>query len=388
MLHGRQQSASDIKSFFSDAGSGKRIWMHCASLGEFEQGKPVLEAIKKIHPESIVLLTFFSPSGYRIRKNWNGADLICYLPGDTRKEAGRWISVIKPDLFILVKYEFWWVLLDTLQQNGIKTVLISGIFSKNQYYFWSGMKPFLNILKNMDHLFVQDQSSAAVLRDFGINQITVSGDNRVDSVMHNRDVLYSPAWLTESRQKFNHVIIYGSVWEQDLAAILPTIRNRSNDLHIIAPHDISPRNIALWQDAVMEATGLVSEGEGSWRIWLVDVIGQLKYMYRFANAVYVGGGFGSGLHNTLEPAVYEIPLFFGPKYHKFVESVHMVEQGSAFSVKTGKEFEQKLTEILDAKDTQESIRQKHRQYFSQNAGATTVVMNYIESNIFRDEFRK
>jgi len=374
--------------FFSKARSGRRVWMHCASLGEFEQGKPVLEALRSQYPDIIILLTFFSPSGYRIRKNWSGADLICYLPGDTRKEANRWISVVRPDLFILVKYEFWWTLLDTLHQRGVRTMLISGAFSKNHYIFWPGMGAFRQILGSMNHLFLQQESSARVLRRYGINQCTLSGDNRVDSVLQNTKIPYTPDWLTVSQRKYNNVIVFGSVWEQDLPVILDIIKNRVDDIHIIAPHDISQRHIAFWDQSVKEETGKVSGSIGSPRIWVVDVIGQLKYIYRFASAAYIGGGFGSGLHNTLEPAVYEIPIFFGPKYRKFAEAVHMVEEGTAFPVKSGKEFEHKLNEILEANDKLESIRQKQRQFFSQNAGATCVVMKYIESNIFSDELRK
>ncbi len=382
MLDGRKKSVSEIAIFFSNVGLGKRIWMHCASLGEFEQGKPVLEAIKQQYPNAIILLTFFSPSGYRVRKNWSGADLVCYLPGDTRKEVSYWISVVKPELFILVKYEFWWILLETLHQKGIRTILISGSFSKKHYIFMPAMNSFRKILKSMNHIFLQDESSADLLRKFGINHITVSGDNRVDSVLQNKEVTYDPEWLTVSRQKYNKAIVYGSVWEQDLPAILPVVKHRIHDIHIIAPHDISPENIAFWQESLNELTGRVSHESSPRRIWIVDVIGQLKYIYRFANAAYIGGGFGSGLHNTLEPAVYEIPLFFGPKYDKFVESKIMVEQGTAFAVKTGKEFEDKLSEILDNQEIIKNIRYKHRQYFNLNAGATSDVMNYIVLNIF------
>src|SRR6185295_3731851 len=309
----------------------------CSSLGEFEQGRPVIEAFRKQFPTFKILLTFFSPSGYEVRKNYDQADFIFYLPWDTRKHARYFVEKVRPSLVIFVKYEFWYHFTNEIHKKNIPLISISSIFRPDQPFFRMYGSLFRSILKSFSHFFVQNPLSAELLLGIGINQVTVSGDSRFDRVkqiMENAERLTLADQFKDSQK----VMVIGSAWPEDMEVLYPFINEHRGRLKfIIAPHEISDGFIQEIEKSVQGKVIRYSQAQVStlqdYNILIIDNVGMLSRLYRYGEFAFVGGGFGQGLHNILEPACYGIPIFFGNKtFQKFQEANDLILRGGAFEV--------------------------------------------------------
>lgn len=360
------------------------IWMHCASLGEFEQGRPVLEAIKNQYPEKSFLVTFFSPSGYEIRKDYAHADYVFYLPIDTASNARKFIEIVQPKIALFVKYEFWYHFLKTLNNKTIPTILFSAVFRENQIFFKSYGKMFLKLLSYYDQIFVQNKNSKNILNKYGVTQVEIAGDTRFDRI--NETVKEKKEFeniLTFKQDK--KIIVAGSTWEADELFLKKAIEELpQNEFKLlIVPHEVHPSNInrilnlfgqdaCLWQDenALLETK----------KVAVVDTIGQLAYLYRHADVSWVGGAFSKGLHNILEPAVYGLPVFFGSKIEKFPEAKEMILKGA------GKSFAENetddFTSVLNKKDELNKMGKAALQYATENQGACAMITDYLSRKYF------
>ncbi|MBP6385167.1 MAG: 3-deoxy-D-manno-octulosonic acid transferase [Pseudarcicella sp.] len=388
-VDGRKNWQSDLSDWKKQNNSDSIIWFHCASLGEFEQGKPLIEAFKKKYPESKIVLSFFSPSGYEIRKNFTGADYITYLPLDTYFNANTFIDILKPDMVFFVKYEYWYNYLTILQNKKIPTFLFSGIFRPKQIFFkWYGLF-FKNILKKFSHLFVQNQSSVFLLNNIGINNVSVAGDTRFDAVWSNFQKS-NQIEIVEKFKQTNKLFIVGSCWQEDFDVLLPFINdNNSSIKFIIAPHEIKTDEIKKWRNKIQKKTFLYSESKvtnslSDHQVLIIDNIGMLSSLYQYADLVWIGGAYKKGLHNTLEAAIYGLPLFWGDKnYIKFQEANDLLEKKCAFVIKNTEDLITTLN-TLGEKNLFD-IQKNASEYFKQNIGGTAKIMKHIENEISKNE---
>ena len=360
--------------------SQKIIWMHCASLGEFEQGRPLLEEIKKNNPDHKILLTFFSPSGYEVRKNYHHADAVFYLPMDGKANAQNFISIIQPSLVLWVKYEYWFYYLTELKRKNIPVILISAVFRKTQPFFkWYGAM-WKQILHSFSKIFVQNAESVSMLQTIGFAQNTVvTGDTRFDRVLDNAknqstlpDVLLN--FVNNSK-----VIIAGSTWEEDEEELVHYANTNKDIKFIIAPHEIDDERIAdvqkLFKDSIIFSQ---LKDNTQAQVVIIDNIGMLASMYKLADVAYIGGGFNeSGIHNILEAAVFGKPIIFGPVYEKFVEAIQLVDAGGAFSITNALELEKLLDALLKDKVLLANTGAICKTYVQENAGATNKIMEYL-----------
>ena len=362
----------------------KSIWMHCASLGEFEQGRPVLEAMKNAYPGYPIVLSFFSPSGYEIRKNYPLADVVTYLPLDTPGKAEQFISAVNPALVLWVKYEYWLNHLSFLRQKDIPVLLISGHFRINQPFFkWYG-KIWREALEGFDRLFVQHQSSLELLKQIKLDsKAIVSGDTRFDRVFQIATNA-APISTLESFSADSRVIVAGSTWPKDETILKQFIEKHPQYKLILAPHEVNDKRMNELKTEFPSAVFLsvYSEKKDALaQILIVDTIGLLSQLYGYATIAYIGGGFNKGIHNTLEAAVYGKPVLFGPKYQKFKEASEMIDIGCAFPI----ENEKTLTRIADKLNSEESLYintcSKAKEYVSKKKGATQVIIDYAKSNL-------
>ena len=372
LYQGRKDTWQKLKAFSSD--NKESIWVHCASLGEFEQGRPLIERIRKDFPDIPLVLSFFSPSGYEIRKNYEFADLIIYLPADLDVCSQRLIAMIKPSMVLFVKYEFWWNLIRILLSNHIKVFLISGVFRKNDYFFNPILKSLKDLLCRYTKIYVQDDASATVLLSNGISNFEVAGDTRIDNVIFRSKFSNLPDNITKFVEN-KIVIIYGSIWTSDMKVVCPLIGKYDDFVHIIAPHDVSDDNIAAIKKMLNQKSSTYSDDQWNSNILIINNIGMLSGLYSIAKYAYIGGGFQKGIHNTLEPAVFGIPVFFGPKYTKFTEATRMIEIEIAFSVQEP-EACIRWIDILESDVTEYAkIRDKSNHFFTSNSGATEKIVS-------------
>lgn len=366
------------------AGNEKIIWVHCASLGEFEQGRPLIEKLKEQYTHKI-LLTFFSPSGYEIRKNYAGADWVFYLPMDGAKTAKRFLEIVNPSLVIFVKYEFWYYYLKKIKYRHIPLLLVSALFLEKMSFFkWYGAIQ-RKILSRFDHLFVQNQSSKQLIDGIGLGDIcTVSGDTRFDRVVEIAEKATTIP-LIENFVDNKKVIVAGSTWPQDEAALEKAIAAINDPLLklIIAPHEISQEHIAVLQKKFTGAV-LYSQLSASnqlpvnTNVLIIDNIGLLSRLYQYAAVSYIGGGFGKGIHNTLEAAVYGHPVIFGPVHHKFKEAIDLIEKGAAITINNAEELQTNLQALLNNTTERERRGKQAKEYVFTNTGATNKIFNYIQ----------
>ena len=356
------------------------IWMHCSSLGEFEQGRPLVEALLKAYPSYPLIVTFFSPSGYEIRKDYKPADRVLYLPMDGKENAAAFVRNINPAIVIWVKYEYWYYYLTTLKNRKIPVLLISGIFRNDQPFFKWYSKPWLKMLSCFNHLFVQNRESLELLTSINAaDNVSVTGDTRFDRVI---DI----AALNMSNEKIEQfcanqqVIVAGSTWEEDedelnhYSKVYPEIK------FIIAPHEIDPQNL---NDVKKKFPGsqFYSQynGEANVHIIIIDNIGMLSALYKYATITYVGGGFrDSGIHNILEASVYGKPVVFGPVYQKSEEARALIEKGGAFTIKCALELESLLNSLLTDATLLRKSGDIASEYVLSQKGATGKILNYIE----------
>lgn len=358
--------------------TGADLWLHCASLGEFEQGRPVLETYRETHPGRFILVTFFSPSGYEIRKNYPGADYVCYLPLDTRSNARQFIATARPGAAIFVKYEFWLHYLTILHRHHIPTLLISAIFRKKQPFFqWYG-KAFRQLLHFYHHIFVQDEASEILLRDEGIRGITVSGDTRFDRVVSiagkARDFPEITGFIAGKE-----AWVAGSTWPPDetLLAAVDTA-----DKWIIAPHEINEAHLRQIEKCFREKTVRYSrlktapERFADKEVLIIDNIGMLSSLYQYGRVAYIGGGFGKGIHNILEAAVWGIPVVFGPNFQKFKEARDLLDQKAAFAIRNETDFAA-VAALLRNGEVRSQAGQTAGGYVRAQTGATQKIMEYL-----------
>jgi len=366
------------------------VWFHCASLGEFEQGRPIIEGYKVREPDHKILLTFFSPSGYEVRKGSPLADWVFYMPLDTRRNARRFLDIVQPSKAIFVKYEFWYNFLITLKKRRIPTYVVSATFRPSQPFFrWYGAF-FRRMLRNITLLFVQNQSSKELLLQIGFMNTVVAGDTRFDRVWAQSQL---PCHLPVveafcDQTKKQEICVVGSSWPQDEALLLQALRERPALSLIIAPHEIDSSHI----DQIMErfasfhptryshtpiAGGLSSDS----RVLVIDTIGLLSSLYRYGSIAYVGGGFGDGIHNILEAAVYGIPVLFGPRYQKFNEATDLVSLGGARSIQTDRELIAQMREWIDTPQNCIEAGQICGHYVKEHVGATGTVLEHISLNL-------
>lgn len=354
------------------------IWFHTASLGEFEQGRPILEACRKENPSHFILVTFFSPSGYEVRKHYTGADYVSYLPLDGYFNSKRFLDIVKPSLAIFVKYEFWHYYLTGLKKRSTPTLLVSAIFRPNQVFFkWYGGF-YRQLLDCFTHLFVQDQSSADLLKR---ENVSVVGDTRFDRVLDN---LRNPIpWdlLTEFVDNSEFMVV-GSAWQADMEVLIPIINSKKYPFKwVIAPHEIHSDELKSWEDKLDLP---VSYSKGPLRenaeVLFVNEVGRLANLYRGASFAYIGGSFGDGLHNTLEAAVFGPTVFFGNKnYQKFREARELIELGLAFPIGSSEELDHTMRIIFDDDQNFVNKQVQSRAYVQMKAGATEKIMEFVRN---------
>ncbi len=352
-------------------------WFHCASLGEFEQGRPIIEKFKEVFPTYKILLTFFSPSGYEVRKDYKHADFVTYLPWDTKSNAKKLVEVVNPSIAIFVKYEFWHFSIKELKNKNIPILSTSSIFRPDQIYF----KPFgsfnLNILKNVTHFFVQTRASKNLLNEFGIDHVNVAGDTRFDRVADiekNRKDLP----LVKQFKGDKRLMVIGSCWPEDLEVLINFI-NASDLRFIIAPHELEGGCIEQIQKESLKKTILYSqlnEQNGEEDVLIIDNIGLLSSLYGYGEYAYVGGAFKSGLHNILEAAAFGVPIFFGNKnYQKFNEAVELINLGGAVAVGSYTELQDQFN-IFTEETALQIAGQVNKDYVQDNTGATDKIISY------------
>ncbi len=378
LVRGRQESFKILEGKIRRG--DKYVWVHCASLGEFEQGRPVIESIRKEMPEKKIILTFFSPSGYEIRKNYPLADLVCYLPSDTPGNAEKFVNLIKPELVIFVKYEFWHNYITAVSRRDIPLLLISAIFREEQPFFrWYG-NFFRKMLKKFSHVFVQDEKSAELLGKIGIGNVTVAGDTRFDRVLEISTAAKSIPQI-ESFRGNERLFLAGSSWRPDEEIISRYINEFPDRMKwVFAPHEIDRENIEriskLFRVRSVRFSEYNEEKKDA-RVMIIDNIGMLSSAYRYAFIAAIGGGFGKGIHNILEPACWGIPVLFGPNYSKFREAADLISLGGAKSYKDFDEFRYILDALVSDEKLYEKSARAAGKYVRENAGATRKIMRWI-----------
>lgn len=360
----------------------KTIWFHSASLGEFEQGLPVMEKIRNLYPDHKIILTFFSPSGYEVRKNSTVADVIVYLPLDTKNNAEKFLKLAHPEMAFFIKYEYWPNYLNALKEKNISTYLFSGIFRKDQVFFrWYGGF-YRKALTAFKQFFVQNESSKLLLQQIGFNNVKVSGDTRFDRVLKilERD---NSLDFVEKFKNNQITIVCGSTWPKDEAQLIDFINtNPFGVKFIIAPHNVKPEQIGELKSRISKKTFLFSELKNKnladYDVFIIDTIGILTKIYSYADIAYVGGGFGtSGLHNILEPATFGIPIIIGPNYQKFSEAVALVNMGGCISVKNKNELEDTLSLLIQNEDERFEKGHISSTFVQMNKNATEVILKNL-----------
>ncbi len=382
-VDGRKKIFQNLNSEFLSSNispNDKLIWFHCASLGEFEQGRPLMEKIKLNYPNFKIILTFFSPSGYEIRKNYFGADYVFYLPMDTPKNAKKFIAIVKPQIAIFVKYEFWFNYLSELRKQNIPTYLICGVFRRDQYFFNFYGTWFLKQLKSFTHFFLQDDSSKELISSFGFNNATSDGDTRFDRVCeiskNAKEINIVKTFVSDKK-----IIVAGSTWDLDEKIISGFKFQNSEFKLIIAPHEVDEKNIYSITKR-FEGASIVRFSEASLKnllsadILIIDNIGMLSSLYKYASIAYVGGGFGKGIHNILEAAAFGLPIIIGPNYHKFIEAKELIQLGGLFSINSEIEFKN-IIAFLNNTDTRLTASEISNKYIFERVGATDKIYNSI-----------
>ncbi len=362
-------------------GEDHLVWFHAASLGEFEQGRPLMEALKKEDSECKILLTFFSPSGYEIRKNYEGADFIFYLPSDTVRNARRFIEIAEPERVFFIKYEFWFNYIHYLNKKDIPLYYVSAIFRKNQHFFKPYGAWFRKQLKKVRWFFVQNESSLSLLKSIGIENASICGDTRFDRVWS----------VAQTRREFQDVaafagthpvLLAGSTWPPDEELLISLLNKYPGKFRcIIAPHEIHPERIDGFIQRVGQVCVKYSERAtkdfSQASVLFIDNIGILLHLYQYARIAYIGGGFGKNIHNILEAATFAKPVVFGPKYHKFQEAHDLLKSGGAFCIHNFNELDAVISKLLDNNEFYENSANSCKTYVEENLGGTQIILNKV-----------
>jgi 3-deoxy-D-manno-octulosonic-acid transferase len=376
---------------FAENHTGKTIWFHCASLGEFEQGRPLLETIKSRYPEYKIVLTFFSPSGYEIRKNYEAVDCVVYLPADTASHARKLLQLLKPALVIWVKYDYWYFYLQEIKKNNTPLLLISGIFRKEQPFFkWYG-NLHRKMLSCFTGFFVQNDESKILLGTLGFSEnVTISGDTRFDRVIEIAEQ-FRPIPIVEAFINGAPAVVAGSTWEEDEEELDHFANTHPEIKFIIAPHEIDEehlKDIAQLFHHTVRYSNLSGSNQNETssktpaaNVLIIDNIGMLARLYKYATIAYIGGGFGAdGIHNILEAAVYGKPVVFGPVYEKYAEAEELIDNGGAFDIENSLELEETLQMLLENGPGYKAACEASHRYVYTKKGATEKILQHIQEN--------
>ena len=364
----------------------KTLWFHAASLGEYEQGLPVMEKIKLQFPNHKIILTFFSPSGYEVRKNNTISDITVYLPLDTKSNAKEFLKLVHPELVFFIKYEYWPNYLNELKKANVKTYLISGIFRENHAFFkWYGGF-YRNALKTFDYFFVQNESSKKLLQSIGYNNVKVSGDTRFDRVVSILERDNSLGFIEQFKDNTTTIVI-GSSWPKDEAIVVNFINQTNENVKfIIAPHNIRSEQIQELKNSIIKKTVLFSEKENEnladFEVFIIDTIGILTKIYSYADIAYVGGGFvNKGLHNILEPATFGIPIVIGPYYSHFAEATALINLEGCISISNQIQLNNSFENLISNEDIRHEKGHICETFVQMNIGATEVILRHISNNL-------
>ena len=355
------------------------VWFHAASLGEFEQGRPVMEQLKKDDPSIKILLTFFSPSGYEVRRNYTGADLICYLPLDTAVNVRRFLKTISISKAVFIKYEFWPNYILALEKADIPVYSISAIFRENQIFFKNYGNWYRNLLKSFAHIFVQDENSRNLLAKYDVINVSIAGDTRFDRVVDLASQAKQIPLVEAFVKGASKVIVAGSSWPKDEELLVKYLRLHPEVKLILVPHEIHDGHIAgiskLLDGKFVRYTDATEESVSSTNCLVVNTIGMLSSIYQYGQLAYIGGGFGVGIHNTLEAAVWNVPVLFGPNYQKFREARELIAIGGAFSIGYYEILEAQMDKLL----AENSAGKIAGEYVRNNTGATAMILKSLNT---------
>lgn len=375
------------KSFQNLVADRPVVWFHAASLGEFEQGRPVMEAYRNQYPGHFILLTFFSPSGYEIRKSYSGADYICYLPFDTLSNAKRFVKIVNPRIVFFIKYEFWYNYLIELKKNGSYILSFSSIFRPGQVFFKSYGGFFRRMLESFNHIFVQNPQSIELLHGAGITSCSIAGDTRFDRVKTIADNARDLPEIALFRDE-KICMVAGSVWAADMQVLIPVLNGSKGKLKaIIAPHEIKKDEISGWRNSLEGKSLLYSELDKTadpeqFNYLIIDNIGMLSSLYRYGDVAYIGGSFGAGLHNILEAATFGLPIIFGNKgYHRFQEAVDLKEKGGAIAVADSESARSIINQWIENPGDRMGAGKVNQQYVLSGIGATDTIMDKVKETL-------
>jgi len=381
-VDGRAQTFNILETSISK--NDKTFWFHCASLGEYEQGLPMFKVLREKYPLHKIVLTFFSPSGYEIRKNTDVADIVVYLPMDTKVNAKRFLNIVHPELTIFVKYDIWPNYLIELKKRNLRAILISALFRNNQSYFKPLGSMMRNALSAFEHIFVQNEDSKKLLESINFNNVTVAGDTRFDRVTNQLKTDNKLTFIEEFKQDKLCVVI-GSSWPEDEELLVNFINsNDSKEIkYIIAPHNIKQNQIQNLTSKLNVKTVLFTEKEGQnlsdYSVFVIDTIGILSKIYSYADIAYVGGAMGAtGLHNILEPAVFGVPIIIGKNHFKFPEAQQMIDFGGLKSIKNEDELNSELTSIIENASKRNQMGSLNKEFIDLNKGAIQKITNYLK----------
>jgi len=378
IVEGRRQTFSHIAARKAKYSDSEWLWIHAASLGEFEQGRYLIEQLRTNYPQYKIALSFYSPSGYIPRQQYDQVDAVFYIPLDTLSKASELVQILSPKLAIFIKYDFWWNHLKALQSAKIPTVFVSAMIRKDQYFIKRSLGNIRSILKGVNHYYVQNPESKQLLQSIGINQSTICGDSRLDSIVNEL-----PQQLKVSEKLFNwkkdrKCIIYGSVHMSDMHIVNAMLGKDA--CHLVVPHDVDDDNIVRIQKAISTESQLCREAEMNSNVVILAQTGILRHIYDLADIVYIGGGFGNGIHNILEPLVQLKPILIGPRYDKFPEAIVLTKKGAIEVVVDSQSAIQAKNRLL-GKDNNSEL-QKQKTYISMNTGATQKILHSLSKNLW------
>ena len=378
LVKGQKNALIELEQWASTLSGCEVLWVHAASVGEFEQARPIIERLYGELPFRKILVTFFSPSGYELRKNYAMLDKVTYLPFATRRNAKRLVNLLPLEAAVMVKYEFWPAYLNALKNKKVPTYLISAIFREKQLFFRPWGKSYLKLLYAFERVFVQDEASAVLLQKHGVDRVVVAGDTRFDRVLEVRKQAKQLPIVERFVANADRVIVAGSTWPKDEEFFARYIRERKDVKLVLVPHEIDEEHLhniyECFEGRYVRYTESIEKKVHDCRVLLVDTIGVLSSIYRYGDVAYIGGGFGVGIHNTLEAAVYGMPVVFGPIWQKFREAKGLLDAGAAFTVKNYEEFAAAL-DMAFAK--QETMGLAATAYVKNELGATEKIYRYI-----------
>lgn len=378
LVKGQARALAELREWAATLGGSQVLWFHAASVGEFEQARPIIERLHSELPFRKVLLTFFSPSGYELRKNYPLVDKVAYLPFATRRNARKMLEILPLEAAVMVKYEFWPAYLKALKAKHIPTYLISAIFRPGQLFFLPWGKMYLKLLHAFEHIFVQDQSSSDLLQRYGVKEVTVAGDTRFDRVMEVRKQAKDLPMVDGFVAGAPRVIVAGSTWQRDEQYLARYMAEREDVKLVLVPHEIDSAHLheifQYFEGRYVRYTEATPQNVNKCRVLLVDTIGVLSSIYRYGHVAYIGGGFGVSIHNTLEAAVYGMPVVFGPTWKKFREAHGLLAAGAAITVKNYREFADALDRAFD---NQSIMGQRANDYVQSECGATDKILKQL-----------